>query len=91
MPQITPNEKRKSKASLTVDLQIDGRTVGKGISDIFDSAQSILSAEVPTKRQRKALVETARSLLTLQKTIVSKIPDLVPNDCTQYSLSRVSA
>ena len=59
MLQITPNEKRKSKASLTVDLQIDGHAVGKGNSDIVHSAQSIFSAEVPTKRQRKALVETA--------------------------------
>ena len=63
MPMITPNQKRKSKASLTVDLQINERAVGDGISAVLQSTESILSVEVPTKRQRKTLVETAKSLL----------------------------
>ena len=90
MHKITPNEKKKSKASLTVDLQIDERAVGDGISAVLQSAESILSAEVPTKCQRKALVETAQSLLVLQKTIVKKVPSLISDDCSQYSLARVS-
>ena len=56
---------RKSKASMTVDLQVDGQSVEDGISRIRDAAQAMLDSENPTKRQRKALVETAESLLAL--------------------------
>ena len=44
---------RKSKAAITVDLQVEGRIVGYGISHIKDLAQSMLESEVPTKRQIK--------------------------------------
>jgi len=50
---------RKSKASMTVDLQVDGQAVEDGISCIRDVVQAMLDSEVPTKRQRKAMVETA--------------------------------
>ena len=80
---------RKSKASMTVDLQVDGQAVEVGISRIRDVAQAMLDSEVPTKRQRKALVDTAESLLALKKAVVDKIPNIVPNDCTNYSLARI--
>ena len=56
---------------------------------ICDTAQSILDAQIQTKYQRKALVKTVGTLLYLQKTIMSKIINLVPADCTHYSLAHL--
>ena len=76
---------------MTIDLQTDGRAVRDGISAIRDVAQSMLDSEVPTKRQRSNLVKKAESLIALQKSVVDKIPDLVPADCTKYALTRLNA
>ena len=76
---------------MTIDLQTDGRAVRDGISAIRDVAQSMLDSEVPTKRQRSNLVKKAESLIALQKSVVDKIPDLVPADCTKYALTCLNA
>ena len=76
---------------MTIDLQTDGRAVRDGISSIRDVAQSMLDSEVPTKRQRSDLVKKAESLIALQKSVVDKIPDLIPADCTKYALTRLNA
>ena len=77
------NNKRKSKADITVEIQTDNRAIGEGIVSLRDAAESILGSAAPTKRQRKLLVETAESLLALQNSVVGKIPDLIPDECTQ--------
>ena len=79
----------KSKASLTVDLQTNGRSVSDSIMSIRDTALDILEAEAPSKRQRQSLVSVAESLLELQNSVVKQIPNLVPDDCTKYSIARL--
>ena len=54
-----------------------------------DRAKSIFASDFPSKRQRKCLIETAESLLELQNSVVMKIPDLIPDECTQYALKYI--
>lgn len=76
---------------MTVDLQTNGRVVQDGITSIRDTTISILQSENPTERQKKSLVSAVESLLELQKSVIDKIPALVPEDCTQYALKRLHA
>ena len=80
---------RKSKAARTVDVQTTSKAVGDGIMNIRDAAESIRSSQAPTKRQRKELVDTAKSLLALQHSVTEKIPTLLPDNFTQYAMTRL--
>ena len=86
---IVRSTTNKSKAFLTVDLQIDGWVIEDGIMSICDTVVSILERENPTKHQRKSLISAAESLLELQKSIVEEIPALIPNKCTKYAISQL--
>ena len=37
------------------------------------------------------LLDTAESLLALQGSVEAKIPELVPKNCTKYSIARLRA
>ena len=82
---------RQSKAALAVDLQSHNRTICDRIQSLRDTAVSVLEATAPTKRQRKMLLDTADSLLLLQGDVEAKIPELVPKDCSKYSIARLRA
>ena len=79
----------KSKASLTVDIQTNGCSVSNGIMTISDTAINILESEAPFKHQRRLLATVAEYLLQLQTSVVKQISDLVPEDCTKYSIARL--
>ena len=85
------SKNRKSKAAITVDVQTTSKAVGNGIMNIRVAAESICSSHAPTKRQRKELVDTAKSLLALQYSVTEKIPTLLPDNCTQYAMSRLTS
>ena len=91
MPDESNTKKRKSKASMTVDIKADGWAIAANISTLQETAKIVLDAEVPIKRHRKLLLQTTESLLALHKTVTEKIPDLVPDDCTKYSLNCLQA
>ena len=82
---------RQSKAQLAVDLQTQNHSICDQIKSLRDTAASVLESEAPTKRIRKELLDTAESLLVLQSSVQAKIPELVPKDCTKYSLKRLHA
>ena len=75
--------------SLYATPQTKSFSVSDGIMSIRDTALDILEAEAPSKRQRRSLVSVADSLLELQNSVVKQIPDLVPDDCTKYSIARL--
>ena len=83
------NDPPRSKADMTVDVITDNRTISNGISDLCNRAVSILDSEAPTKRARKSLLDTAASLLELQKSVAVKIPTLIPSECTSYAIKRI--
>ena len=83
--------KRKSTAALTVELQSDNSFVAEKIQAICDKAESLLENEAPSKRQRKVLVDAANSLLALHSSVEKKLPDLIPNGISRYSLQRLHA
>ena len=78
--------KRKSTAALTVELQSDNSFVAEKIQAICDKAESLLENEAPSKRQRKVLVDAANSLLALHSSVEKKLPDLISNGISRYSL-----
>ena len=80
---------KQSKAEMTVYLQTEGLAVSQGLVDIRDSTQSLTESEAPTKCHQKSLIKGPESLIELQKSIIEKIPSLVPPDCTNYSLGRL--
>ena len=82
---------RQSKAQLTVGMLNQNRMICDQITTLRDSAASVLYSEAPTKRQRKELLATAETLLSLQNTVGEQIPDLVPKNCTKYSINRIIA
>ena len=82
---------RQSKAQLAVGIMNQNRTISGQIIALRDTAESILYTEAPTKRQRKELLATAETLLSLQNTVEEQIPELVPKDCTKYSINRIIA
>ena len=88
-PNQTNDQPRKSKAALTVELQNINRAVSSGIKQLHAHAQNVLYRPLPTKCQRQLLVDAAPSLLSLQGTVKTKIPKLVPDDCTRYLLNRM--
>ena len=79
----------QSKAAITIDVQNANREIGEGIIDICARAESLLDTQAPTKRQKRNLLDTVESLLQLQTSVAEKNPDLVPSDCSRYSLSRL--
>ena len=81
--------KKKSQECLTVNLQTNGRAVENGITSICNTAISILQSKNPAKRRKKSLISAVESLLDLQKAVVDKIPTLVPNECTKYTIARL--
>jgi len=68
----TEKRPKKSKASMTVDIQTEGRAVGQGLIVIHDLAKSLFESEAPTKRQRKSLVRAAESRIQLQSSVVEQ-------------------
>ena len=82
---------RHSKTVITVGIQSDNRAVADGIQLIRDKAECLLSTQSPTKKQRKELLESAKSLLQLQASVVQKLPDLIPEECSKYSLKCISS
>ena len=64
-------------------------TLGNGLEEIRDEADSILTSDNPTKRQRRALRDVANTLLAIQKSTSADIPDLIPKDCSKYSVNRI--
>ena len=78
-----------STAVITVDIQSRSHDVSERIEEVRDKAESILDSKAPSKKIRKALLDTAKSLLQLQHSVVEKIPSLIPTDCSNYSLSRI--
>ena len=91
MSTDTANNTKRSKADMTVGIQTQGRAVSQGLVSICDSDRVLLQSEGPKKRHRKSLLKAAESLIQLQKSVVEKIPSLVPSDCTKYSLGRLQA
>ena len=80
---------RKSKAALTILVENNLDEIGGRLQVIRDEADSILASENPTKRQRKVLRDAANSLIALQKSTSDNIPDLVPAECSKYSINRL--
>ena len=78
-----------SKAAITVDVQNDNHAIYGSILDICGKAEAILESQAPTKKQRKCLLDTAASLLQLQTSVAEKIPELLPSNCSVYSLMRL--
>lgn len=81
--------RKKSKAALTLQVENNLRTLNEGLQSIRDEASSILNNDNPTKRQRLALRDAAGSLILLAKSASDNIPDLVPTECTKYSMKRL--
>ena len=93
MPRLLKASKRRrqSKAALTVDLQSHNRTIIDCVQTLRDTAVSVLEAVAPTKRQRKILLNTADTILALQGSVEAKIPEIVPQSCSKYSIARLRA
>ena len=80
---------RKSKTALTLHFENQLNELGDQLEVIRDEADSLLAAENPTKRQRKVLLDTANSLIALQKDTTDNLPNLIPAECSKYSISRL--
>ena len=80
---------RKSKAALALLVENKSYELGGRLEVIRDEADSILASENPTKCQRKVLRDAANSLIALQKSTSDNIPDLVPAECSKYSINRL--
>ena len=80
---------RKSKAALTVDIQNTNREVVDGLKHLCTQASCVLNTDAPSKRSRQSLIETAESPFSLQQSVKHKIPDLVPENYTRYSVKRL--
>ena len=59
----------QSKAAITIDVQNGNHVINEGIMSMCDKAESILDSETPSKRQKKNLLDTAKSLLQLQSSV----------------------
>ena len=91
MPDKSNTKKRKSKVSIMVHIRAAGREIAANISTLQKTAKIVFDSEIPTKCHCKLLLQTAKSLLALHKTVTEKIPKLVLDDCTKYSLNRLQA
>ena len=80
---------RRSKTIIAVDIQNTNQAVGDGLQLLCDQAVAILDTQAPTKRLRKSLLDTAHAIVDLQNSVVDDIPNLIPNECTKYSLKRI--
>ena len=80
---------RRSKTIIAVDIQNTNQAVGDGLQLLCDQAVAILDTQAPTKRLRKSLLDTAHSIVDLQNSVVDDITNLIPNECTKYSLKRI--
>ena len=81
--------RRKSLAALSIHVENNLRTLGNGLEGIRNEADSILTSDNPTKRQRRALRDAANSLMAIQASTSADIPDLIPKDCSKYSVNRI--
>ena len=54
---------KKSKVTLTVDIQNTNREVVDGLKRLCSQAACVLQTDAPTKRQRQSIIETDESLL----------------------------
>ena len=91
MPKKKACISRVSKAALAVTINSDNNVVNAGMQQLCDSAKALLDTENPTKRQRKQLLDTAQTLLSLQGDVQQKVPSLVPSNCTQYAVGRLTS
>ena len=91
MSEKKSGRRRQSKAQLAVNLQTHNRSIYNRINFLCNMAESVLETEAPTKRQRRRILDTVESLLALQGCVEEKIPQLVPKDCSKYSISRLHA
>ena len=80
---------RRSKTIIAVDIQNTNRAVGDGLQLLCIQAAAILDTKAQTKRLRKSFLNTAHSIFDLQNSVVDDIPNLIPNECTKYSLKRI--
>ena len=58
---------------------------------MFDKTESLLDSNLPSKRARKVLLDAAESLLTLQNSVETKFPDLIPDECSHHYMYRIGA
>ena len=65
MPTKKHKTPRQSKAQFAVALQVHSRSINDQLKTLRDTAASLLEAEAPTKRQRRELLNSAESLLSL--------------------------
>ena len=79
----------KSKAALTIHVENKLNTLGNGLEEIRDEADSILVSNNPSKRQRRVLCDVANPLIALQKSTSDDIQDLVPVECSKYPITRI--
>ena len=91
MPRKKVTTPRQSGAALVVEIQSDHHAVEAAMTSLRDRAESIAQSDVSSKRQKKMLLDTAVSLLELHSSVTNKIPQLVPEGTTQYSVSRLTA
>ena len=80
---------RQSTAVLTVEVQSNNCHIGGKIQAIYDIAASLLDNVAPSKCQKRNLMDAATNLLVLYSNVERKIPDLVPDGTSRYSLSRI--
>ena len=59
----------QSKAAITINVQNGNCAISEGIMSLCDKAESILDSETPSKRKKKNLLDTAKSLLQLQSSV----------------------
>ena len=63
----TDDKHPKSKAVIAVDVQNNNRSITEGIRDLCARAESLVESQVPTKRMRKSLLDSAETLLFTTK------------------------
>ena len=88
---MNKNRHLPTRATMTVNIQDENCDIRNGIQSICDSAKSLLNSEKPTKRQRKELLVSAKSLLDEHNSMEEQIPSLLPKDCDKYSIRRIEA
>ena len=82
---------RVPNAALAVTINSDNNVVNACMQQLCNLAKALLESEHPTKRQRKQLLDTAETLLSLQGDVQQKVPSLVPSNCTQYAVGRLTS
>ena len=82
---------RQSKAAIAVTIHSQHIEVCNSIRSLRDAAATLLASENPMKRARRELLVTADTLLSLQGDVQQKIPNLMPSNCTKYSIRRLQS